>query len=512
MTFGLTDDGFIPKTLLDIRKEIESELISLNDANSTVKEEINFAPETLLGQLISTFAASHANVWEALEAVYQSAFRDTATGNSLDLVQQLNAVRRLADSFSRITGQAFFGSTGTLVPTGTLISKSTDPTVIFSTLTDITLSAGTDEVQNMSFSLVPDSGTFTLDFNGQVTSSINFDATTTDIQTALNNLSNLSGVAVTGSFAADFVITFSGQDGRQPQNIISENTNTLLNGATPVIITISETTSGVFQGTVDMLATETGPKFANANILTVIDTPVPGITRTFNPTDAVLGSDIENDPDYRLRGSTRVVVSRSATSEAIRNNILDLNNVVGSVQIVSAIILINNTLITNPQGQPGKSVQPVVYLAGGATTRDTEIAQAIFDSVGAGIETFGNVSNPIIDSEGLSHTIKFSRPDEINIFLELDLTTDSDFPTDGVDLLKTEIVKFGDALGVGKDVIVFPQLICAINNVPGITDVVVRIGTAINPTLDDNIIIDDGTGGNVEISVWDTSRIIITIL
>ena len=54
-------------------------------------------------------------------------------------------------------------------------------------------------------------------------------------------------------------------------------------------------------------------------------------------------------------------------------------------------------------------------------------------------------------------------------------------------------------------------MIAQVNEIPGITDVVVRVGTAVSPTLDDNIVIDDGVtpGVQVELSRWDTGRITI---
>jgi hypothetical protein len=43
-------------------------------------------------------------------------------------------------------------------------------------------------------------------------------------------------------------------------------------------------------------------------------------------------------------------------------------------------------------------------------------------------------------------------------------------------------------------------------------DVVVRIGTTASPGSDDNVDIDDGTGGDVEMSFWDTANMTVVHL
>ncbi len=84
---------------------------------------------------------------------------------------------------------------------------------------------------------------------------------------------------------------------------------------------------------------------------------------------------------------------------------------------------------------------------------------------------------------------------------------DDDYPVDGDTLVKAAVVAYGDALGLGDDVIVYPALVAALNVIPGIIDVAVRIGVAASPTLDDNITI-----GSFEVADFDTSRVAVTIL
>lgn len=108
-----------------------------------------------------------------------------------------------------------------------------------------TLIAAVDEVQHIAFSAVPDSGNWSLDFDGQVTASLAFNANAAAVQTALNDLSNLSGVSVSGDYTAGFNVTFAGADGAKDQSMLVVASNTLTAAAASVTITISETTKGV---------------------------------------------------------------------------------------------------------------------------------------------------------------------------------------------------------------------------------------------------------------------------
>ena len=143
-------------------------------------------------------------------------------------------------------------------------------------------------------------------------------------------------------------------------------------------------------------------------------------------------------------------------------------------------------------------------VVGGA---NQDILQEIFDSKAAGIQAYGDISGTVTDSKNIDHTIAFSLAGSIAIYLEVDLTTNSDFPANGAQTVEDLILEYGDNLAIGEDVIVNPVLIGVYDSVPGITDSAIRIGIAPSPTLDNNIIIDD-----TDFAEFDSSRITITEL
>ncbi len=490
MAFGLSSAGFSRKRIEDIKLEIEAEL------KTKFGPYINLLPQSVFGQLVGLYSERESLLWEAMEDVYNSQYPDTAEGASLDNVAALSGIVRLAATKSVVKNQLLFGTAATLVPAGTILSVSGNPAARFVTLLDTTLVAGVDEVQDLDFSLVPTSGTWKLKYLTDETSSLAFNANAAAVQAALNALPLLSGVTVAGNYTSGFTITFAGADGKQPHPLLVVSQNSLQNGVTPVTTTLVETTPGVAQGQVDCEGESTGPVSAAAQTLSVIETPVAGFASTRNPEDAILGRNTETDLELRTRRSKTLQVAGAGTVEAIRSRLLNLEGV------TDVIVFENDTLVTNPQGLPPKSFEAVVR--GGD---DQEIVDLLWEIKPAGIQTHGALNGTVVDSQGVSRVINYSRPTLVNIYLEVDLVVNSEFPVNGVAASEEALVVKGDAFGIGKDVIVYPKLICALDEIPGIEDVVIRIGTAPSPTLDDNIQI-----ASNEIADFDTSRVTINLI
>lgn len=509
--YGVTAQGFVIKTLDIIKSETNADLRGI------LGNQINLLPEAVFGELRDKFSERHHELWELLQLLYNANYPQTAEDASLDNVCDYAVIERLEAAESTIVSQALFGSASSVIPAGTLFSVEDDPATVFQTDTDVTLIAGTDEIQNIAFSASPTAGAFTLKYNTEETASLAFDASNTDIQTALNALTSLSGITVSGSVAADFVITFAGDDGKQDQPLLTVGTNTL---STPAAtITITETTPGVLQGSCAMTCTTTGPKSANAKTLNVVDTPVGGLIRTFNIDDAVIGRDEETDAELRIRRNLSVTTSRSATVDAIRNRILELNgdSYQALPQLTDVIVYENDTDFTDAKGIEPHRIMAVVRQEGDVTTRDQEIIDTLRAAKAGGIGTsFGNavggnaVSGTSYDSTGIAHAIYFARPSGVTIYLILEnFATDSTYPADGDSQLKTLLAAYGNTLGVGISVIVHPTLEAQIALISGIIGFDIKIGTSSPPTLDSNIPISDGTSTPPEYSSWSTTNITI---
>jgi hypothetical protein len=321
-----------------------------------------------------------------------------------------------------------------------------------------------------------------------------------------------------------------------------------------------------------------GPISVAEKALTIIDTPISGLTRVFNPDVAIIGRDIETDPEVRIRRNQRFQISLAGPLEAIRTKVLKLNEDTTKAALDSVRVYENFTGSVDVRGIPSKAFQVFILENGnpGATSgttggvaanklidstatftsamvgrrvrnktndtfavvdgfdsstqlsvdndifisgedyviteddsRDQEVAQAIFDSKPAGIRPYGDIVRTVLDSDNFTHEIRISVPTTVEIFLEVDLTVDGSFPDDGINEIKANVLEFGNGLGVGADVVVSPSLISIIGQTIGITGLVIRIGKSPSPSFDDNIVIDDGSGGSVELSRWQIANMII---
>jgi len=263
-------------------------------------------------------------------------------------------------------------------------------------------------------------------------------------------------------------------------------TTTQGRSAGDLTITPTETTPGVFpQVDVGVTAETAGEVAAPAGSLTVIETPITGWSSVTNALDIDVGTDVEVDQPFKLRRLAEIAIAGKATLEAIRSAMLAISDV------TEAVVFQNKTSIIDSEGRPPKSVDIVVE-----NGDDAVIAAEIFDVVAAGIETIGTETEILFDSQGFSQTIKFSRPTDVPMSLEVALAVNPAlYPADGDLQVENAILAYGAALGIGDDVIVVPQLICSFANIPGILDAAIKLGAAAIPADGtDTVVATDDTG------------------
>lgn len=102
---------------------------------------------------------------------------------------------------------------------------------------------GVDEVETLTIDAA--GGTFTLTFGGQETDDIDFDATASAVQAALEALSSVGegNITVSGVAGGPYTITFVGELGGLPQTDIVTDDTDLTGGAGTAVIT--QATAGV---------------------------------------------------------------------------------------------------------------------------------------------------------------------------------------------------------------------------------------------------------------------------
>jgi len=256
-----------------------------------------------------------------------------------------------------------------------------------------------------------------------------------------------------------------------------------------------ETTEEVTNGggapadvSVVMRAQTAGAVVANTATLTEIETPATGWNTVTNALDAALGLEIETETALRIRREQELRRSGNAALDAI---VADVKDVDGTSTVEGYE---NKTDAVDGDGLPPHSFEIVVQ--GGV---DDAIAQAIWDSGAGGIKTHGSDSGTAIDEKGDSQTINFTRPTVVDIYIDVEVTVDGDYPAGGDTDIKEALAAWGQAdLGTGDDVI-WSQVFAQPFDVSGVIDVtLIETGIAPAPAGTANIPITSRQVANID--------------
>lgn len=459
--YGVTDAGFIKKRLPEIQQQIQKVL------QTGFGKKIKNIPESVFGELIGVFSDREAAVWEECEALYNSQYPTTATGASLDLAVSYSGVTRLQQA-NTIVDEICYGTDGTVLAIGQEIQVP-NTTNTFSNQTAITISAANAVEAKVDNVQVLSGATYSVSING---TPYTYVATPTDtvasILAGLLTALNPTGLPASSDGAA---LTLSSID-----------------GTTAFAIVVSTNLALIEVGTIGrFFADVPGAITAPAGQLTQINTPVNGWARISNPADGTVGRLQETDSELRARYSSGVYQLGAGTVDAIAANIKQ--NVVG---VTACIVIENDTDTTDSAGRPPHSYQVVVQ--GGSVI---DIATEMLRVGGAGINTFGSISQSVNDSQGNPHTMRFDRPTPLYVWLKATVTPFADgdevYPANGPTVVQASLVNTGNALGIGGDVIskrltapsfgqpangIYPAIAPV---VPGISDIALLIFATTNP-------------------------------
>ncbi|MNN01732.1 Baseplate J-like protein [compost metagenome] len=240
--------------------------------------------------------------------------------------------------------------------------------------------------------------------------------------------------------------------------------------------TLDDFTIGV-DGTVIVQVEAVDPGQASnvaTGAISVIVNPNPDVSAVTNLEPITGGREKETDPEFRARYELSVAGGGAASLDAIRGALLRLDNV------RAAAVIENNTMQPDAAGRPPKSFQ--VYVLGGD---EHTVAETIFNTKSGGIETYGEISRPVLDVAGYEHTIKFSRAEEVPITVHVEVTKNDRYPADGDEQIRNAIIRYvggEDAAGsyynglsMGASV-VFTRLISSVYSVDGVDDVTLTVG------------------------------------
>lgn len=479
ITYGITPTGFNKKSLEAIKADME-------EAFRSVFGEITVDADSVFGQIIGVVSKPEADVWELCEVLYNTLSPNRAAGIILDDICQYTGITRLPATYTEVV-TALIGDETTLVPAGTL-GRMLGTQNIFELVADTTISKSSVIDCILNIDDVSVGYDYTVYING---TPYVYAAPGGTVET----IADAMCVVLNAAVGADYTATpLTGGEFK----IERDNRRTAwaveIAAAHMSIVTLS--TPSTFKSQV------IGKLVCPTGTLTEILTPVSGLDNIENFIDGSTGRDIESDINLRARREASLSVTGAGSVEALTARLLQ------EVDNVATVKVIENYTEAIVDGRPPKSFESVVE---GGT--DADIAQKIWDVKPAGIRPFGTITEIIIDSQGDSQAIQFSRPTYKYAHLRVSLTlnTEETFPGDGLETIQNNLLEIGNALTIGDDIVLqkFTEGIFAVEGI-----YTALIEAAITPTPFDipvyqatNIAI-----GKTEISVFTLSRIHVNII
>lgn len=416
--YGLSATGFKRKRLPEIMQAINSRI------SDTLGLKTQIQSNSVLGQIVGVFSFEIADLWEQAENGYNAMYPSTAQGTSLSNAAGLAGIQLIDAEFTTLVATCF-GANGTEIPYNAQI---TDGTNTYS-CTDVYAQIDSARACVVGVKLagaVAEGASYSLTIDGvtQTYTAVSGDSATN----VLVNLSALFTFTDRTMTVNNEAILITMNDQAQTMNIIPSNTLTLSTIGSPF----------------NFKADTVGALSPNIGSITQIVTSYAGWDSVENNVAAVVGRDAETDISLRQRWGASVYDRASAMVEAIRAALIQTDGV------TFAIVYENDTDETDADGRPPHSIEAVV--AGGSPQ---DIGATIWRTHAGGITTYGSQAVSINDSQGIPHIMRFNRPTEVPIYLQITVTAnpEKELSAAAITLIQQAIVKQGAGLTVGQDVI-----------------------------------------------------------
>lgn len=479
---GLTDQGLTVNRLEDVVTDLNTQANTIFQDLVPPGDTVDTSESSTIGRIVGLNAASMADVWEAIEQVHNAFNPNAATGVALDNLVFIGGLTRF-DSEPSTAYELLRGDYLTSIPSGQYIS-SLSTSVRFITESIIVLNNVDIAEATLSLSSVSNSTLYrVVVVSDAATRTISYTSDSSASQSEI-----LNGIAAAVTSVAGSLFTSS----------IDTGTITLssINKLTKWTFTLTGPLSYAKIGkVVGVVAEEDGPVEQPVDTITTIQTPVLGWDSATNPSAAVVGRDRESDEDLRLRFRLSKYIRGSNISDALYSDLLALAGV------EAAKVLVNDTESTDGNGIPAHGFMAVVL--GGISS---DIGNTVWENKPVGIITHGDVTESIVDSQGETQSVKFKRPTETPIYINLEITDTGEYPDNGDALIKEALVSyFKTNFSIGDDVI-YSRLYSPINSVTGHYVTTLEVGTSPSPSGTSNISIND-----ISVATLEAANITITV-
>jgi uncharacterized phage protein gp47/JayE len=460
---GLTSAGLNIKRVTDVRVDLRRKAVEFFNDLVPEGEVLDTSSASTVGRLIGLVSPSEADLWESLLEVYLAFDPNSASGIALDNLVALSGIVRKGASSS--TAQVLLtGSYNVTIPSGSLVSSSYT-NVRFTIPTEVVLDENGVVGFVVRIQTVQDSTAYTVTYNDG-TNSVDLTYTSSTSATAVEIVGGLAtiindnyGSVLTATAVADTLEVAS-------DDLVSENGYVLSANLFFTKVTKGRTIS----------AAESGPLEQETGTIDTISTPIFGwdTVEQFQP--AVIGSFRESDTELRNRFSLSKFVRGSNILDAMYSNLISLNGV------QNVTIYENTTNVVDALGIPPHAF--MVLIRGGL---EQEITEVIWNNRPTGIPSFGNSFALIEDVFGNEKQVYFRRPAFVDVYVSVSLTTNFDFPADGVEQIRSALFEYIKSSSNVGDAVVYSRLYTPLNSVVGHQVDALTVGFSSSPTGTSNL-------------------------
>ena len=414
---SLTVDGFERPRLPEIKTQYDGLV-------TEALGPVNTNADSVIGQLEGIWAEGVDNSYECLQDTYDSMYPFSAEGASLDGAVAFVGMSRIPSSKTVVTACAY-GKEGAVVPVGALCHAD----ITYTSTSDVVISRANALDLEIEVNTVANSTSYNI-FAGGASSTYTSDSSATKAEIVAGLAAVINSSLLTAT-ATNETLRITALDGESAFAITVDSKLTITKRGSPVVF----------------IASVEGAKVCPIGALINIDTPIFGWDAVYNLKAGAVGRDVESDTDLRSRHASGVRATGSATVEAIKSRMLADVDSVTSIQIYE-----NRTNVTTSNMIPPHAFEAVIV--GGS---DTEVADQLWLTKPAGIETYGNVTVNVKDTAGDTQVIKFSRPVPQYVWVNVNvdsLNFEETLSSTAEVTIKNAIIAYAAAnIGNGDDVV-----------------------------------------------------------
>ena len=458
---GITQQGMTIKRQGEVIEDLKERAVPIFQDLVPENDFVDTSDDSTIGRLIGLNSLALADLWELAQQVYLAFDPNSAYGVALDNLVQYAGLTRSP-------------GTATTVP---LVVWGDENTSIFAiqnlvragdnTLYEIANTVELDRNQNigvrMGVGSITEGESHSLSIlTGSVTLTVDYTAQAGD------TAETILGALQTQLTIYPFLRTELQGDSLVVESVdIYESMSVSFSGLT--LLKVKGRTEGRSQ--------QVGPIEQDRNSITQIATPVLGWDSVNNPVEGLIGRNEETDEELRERFRTSKFLRAQNIADSLYSALFDIEGV------TYVTIYDNDEDTYNAEYDlPPHSFKAVIQ--GGFPP---EIANVIWRNKPLGIAPEGNTTEFIIDSQGFPREMKWDRPIGEPIYITMDITQTPNFPVDGVQRIKADLVEyFRTGMSIGTDVI-YSRLYTPINRTQGFQIDSMYIGDSPNPTGTTNI-------------------------